>query len=147
MRVRQLLANMSGGMVTVPVSMTVPDFAAAVGRHRIGAAPVVDEDDVLVGIISERDVVRAFHRYGRALADKLVGDLMTREVVSCSADHTVADVLRLMTEHGVRHVPVVDGSELVGFIALGDLVETRLEQLELDNEALREMLLNYETIG
>lgn len=147
MRVRQLLANVSGDMVTVPASMAVTDFAEAVGRHRIGAAPVVGEGDVLVGVISERDVVRGFHRYGCTLADKLVGDLMTREIVSCSADHTVADALRLMNEHGIRHIPVVDGAELVGFIAMADLVETRLEQLELDNEALREMLLNYETIG
>jgi len=125
----------------------VAEFAAAVAARRIGAAPVTDSDGMLVGVISERDVVRGYAAHGAGLGNLRIRDLMSERVVTCTSETDIADVVALMGEHGIRHLPVLDGERLAGFISIRDVAATRLTQLELDNEALREMLINYETIG
>lgn len=147
MRVRQILGNRDGATLTVSATMPVSDFADSAVRHSVGAAPVIGTDGAVAGVISERDLVRGFQAHGCALCEMTVSELMTHDVVCCTPDHTVSDVVSMMADHGIRHVPVVEGDTLVGFISMGDLIATRIEQLELDNEALREMLMNFETIG
>ncbi len=147
MRVRQLLLDKSRTQFAVRPETPVAEFAAAVAGRRIGAAPVIDGDGMLLGVISERDVVRGYVAHGAGLGELRVRDLMSDDVVACYPQTDIADALSLMTENGIRHIPVVEGERLAGFVSIGDVAATRVTQLELDNEALREMLMNYETIG
>jgi CBS domain-containing protein len=105
-----------------------------VGRN-IGALPVVEGGE-LVGIVSERDVVRQLHAHGRGLLDATVGDLMTRDVVTCAPTDGAADLARIMTERRIRHLPVVDSRGLIGIVSIGDLVKTRMDELEREREHL-----------
>jgi CBS domain-containing protein len=90
----------------------------------------------LVGIVSERDVVRQLHERGHGLLDATVGDLMTRDVVTCTPKDSAADLARVMTERRIRHLPVCDDRGLVGIVSIGDLVKTRIDQLEREREHL-----------
>ena len=147
MNVRKILEVKGQDVITVGPDTPMREFAQIVIQRKIGAAPVTDGDGNLVGVISERDVVRGFDAHGGALTEKSVGDLMTRDVVSCTPDSTIPDVAVLMCKNGIRHVAVVDGGELVGFISIRDVAFSRLTQLEVDNEALRLMFDDFEAAG
>ena len=108
---------------------------------------MTDDQGALLGIVSERDIVRGFHTHGADLEEIRVDSVMTTDVVSCGPKNTIADVIELMTDNKIRHVPVLEGSVLAGFISIRDVAFNRIYQLELDNETLRLMLENYETIG
>jgi len=107
----------------------------------IGAFPVCDAHGTLVGIISERDVVRAFAKDGARLADRHVHDLMTREVVTCPLDQTMLGAERLMHKHRVRHIPVMDGAKLIGMLSIRDVMAWRLQQSREDVNVLRDAMI------
>jgi len=147
MNVKQILDLKGHDVFSVQPDISVREFARLVAEKKIGAAPVTNGNDSLVGVISERDIARGFEAHGGELCGKTVGDLMTTEVISCNSGNTVGDVIELMSKHGVRHIAVLDGMALAGFISIRDIVFNRLSQLELDNETLRAMLENYDAIG
>jgi CBS domain-containing protein len=122
-------------VATTTSSATVVELLALLAERNIGALPVVDGGE-LVGIVSERDVVRRLHELGRDLLDVTVGDLMTRDVVTCTPKDSAADLARVMTERRIRHLPVCDDRGLVGIVSIGDLVKTRIDQLEREREHL-----------
>jgi CBS domain-containing protein len=95
----------------------------------------------LVGIISERDVVRAFAKDGARLADRHVGDLMTREVVTCAHDQTMLEAEKLMHKHRVRHIPVVDGPKLVGMLSIRDIFVWRWQESRDEVNVLRDAMI------
>jgi CBS domain-containing protein len=107
---------------TAPES-TVYDALAALAEKDIGALPVVSEGR-LVGIFSERDYARKVILMGRSSRDMLVQEIMTSPVITVTPDHSVEDCMRIVTEHRVRHLPVVEGEALVGIVSIGDLVNT-----------------------
>lgn len=119
---------------------TVAGANALMVEYRVGALAVVGADGLLAGIISERDIARGLHEYGAAVVDKSVGDLMVSEVISCTPDTDVRDATRLMIQHGIRHLPVLDGEAPLTIISIRDIVATRLDSLEMDNEILRAQL-------
>lgn len=123
------------------VSAAPDDSVAAVTRllteHRIGAVLVMGDDGQPVGILSERDVVRAIARDGAAALDRPVADLMTRELITAAPDDTVADMMAVMTERRIRHVPIVESGRVVGVISIGDVVKARIDDAELEVESLR----------
>ena len=123
------------GVATTTPTATIGELLALLHRYNVGALPVVDGGE-LVGIVSERDVVRHLHERGRALLDATVGDLMTTDVVTCSPRDRAADLARVMTERRIRHLPVCDERGLVGIVSIGDLVKTRIDQLENEREQL-----------
>lgn len=147
MNVRKILEVKGQDVITVGPDTPMRDFAQLVIQRKIGAAPVIDDDGNLVGVISERDVVRGFDAHGGALTGKSVGDFMTPDVVACAPESSIPDVAVLMSKHAIRHVAVLDDGALVGFISIRDVAFNRLTQLEVDNEALRLMFDNYEAIG
>lgn len=147
MIVKQILDLKGRDVFSVQPEIPIREFARLVAEKKIGAAPVTNGDNSLVGVISERDIARGFDALGGELCAKTVGDLMTTEVVSCDLGNTVSDVVELMSRHGIRHIAVLDGEALAGFISIRDLVFNRLSQLELDNETLRAMLENYDALG
>lgn len=147
MNVKQILDLKGRNVFSVQPDISIREFARLVAEKKIGAAPVTNGNNSLVGVISERDIARGLDCHGGELCAKTVGDLMTTEVVSCDLENTVSDVVEMMSRHGIRHIAVLDGEALAGFISIRDLVFNRLSQLELDNETLRVMLENYDALG
>nr|WP_246104049.1 CBS domain-containing protein [Pseudonocardia saturnea] len=107
----------------------------------VGAVLVRDEDGKIRGILSERDIVRAFRTRGAKLADATVADIMTRNVTTCRPNDTVAGAMAVMTRGRFRHLPVMDGSQLVGLVSIGDLVKHRVREMELETGVLRDIVI------
>lgn len=147
MQVKKLLAAKGSQVISVHPETMIKEFVKMVARRGVGAAPVTNGNGGLVGIISERDVVRGLDQYGTEILDKTVGDMMVESVVTCAPGNSVADIVALMSVNNIRHLPVLDNEKLAGFVSIRDVVASRLTQLETDNDGLREMLDNYETIG
>ncbi len=122
-------------LATTTPTASVAELLALLARHNVGALPVVEGTD-LVGIVSERDVVRHLHERGRDLVDATVADLMTADVVTCSPRDRAADLARVMTERRIRHLPVCDERGLCGIVSIGDLVKARIDQLENERAQL-----------
>jgi CBS domain-containing protein len=127
-------------VATIGPDATVADVVAELVRHRIGAL-VVSPDGVRIdGIVSERDVVRALAERGAGALTTTVREVMTAPVHVCRRDDEVEAVMAAMTEHRVRHVPVVDADRLVGLVSIGDVVKSRLGDLENERSALVEYI-------
>ncbi len=139
MKISDILRHKGSDVVTAAPGDPVKALLAMLSRHNIGAL-LVCEGDRVAGIVSERDVVRRLHERGAAVLDSTVGDIMTTEVVSCSAGDTVDSVAETMTERRIRHMPVIDGGALVGIVTIGDVVLSRTRQLEQDRSRLEQYI-------
>lgn len=130
-----LTAKSAAGVVTVPASATVRDLVSLLEEHNIGAV-VISEDGVMVsGIVSERDIVR--HLAHRAdLLDLPVTAIMTSDVRVAAPDDSIDDTRQVMTEHRVRHLPVVVDGELRGLVSIGDIVKSHIAQVEYERDQL-----------
>jgi CBS domain-containing protein len=126
-------------VVTIAPDRPVTELLAALAEHKIGAVVVTDGDQVR-GIASERDVVRRLNDRGHAVLDGAVADLMTALVVTCRPDDDVDEVAALMTERRVRHVPVLKDGQLAGLVSIGDVVLSRIRQLEHDRGQLEQYI-------
>jgi CBS domain-containing protein len=123
-------------VATISPTATVRDLLGLLAEQRIGAA-VVTSHDAIVGIVSERDVVRRLADDADALLDRQVAEIMTVDVVTCSKETSVEDLARTMTERRIRHVPVVDADgALVGIVSIGDVVKSRISELEGERDDL-----------
>ena len=141
MTVKTILEGKTYEIISVGPTMTVTDAVALLAEKRIGAVPVV-EAGAVVGIFSERDVIYGLAAKGEAfLADK-VGTVMTSPALTVAPDTAVMAGLSLMTRRRIRHLPVVDGEKLVGFVSIGDLVKHRIDKIEADAEAMRDYIQN-----
>ncbi|MEO1329819.1 MAG: CBS domain-containing protein [Pseudomonadota bacterium] len=128
------------GVVSIGPRETLAGLAALLGEKRIGAVVVLDEADRLVGVISERDVIRALGETGANALHAPVSRYMTETVQTTSPTENVFHVLDRMTEGRFRHMPVLDNGTVVGVVSIGDLVKARIEALQADNEALEEFI-------
>lgn len=136
MKLAQILAQKGDFVATVAPEATVADLLSMLARHGVGALVVSGDGRRIEGIVSERDVVRALAQRPDVLGERVAG-IMTADVQSATPDGTVADLMALMTEHRIRHVPVVDEDGLlVGIVSIGDVVKSRLGELEGEREAL-----------
>lgn len=135
MRIADVLRNKGSAVATVGTRATVAELVAALAEHNVGAMVVVGPDGI-AGIVSERDVVRRLHDRGPGLLDSPVEDIMTPEVFTCSPKDSVESLSVLMTERRIRHVPVVADGRLVGIVSIGDVVKSRISQLEEDQDQL-----------
>jgi CBS domain-containing protein len=136
MRIADVLRNKGASVATITPETSVAGLLTELTVHNIGAMVVVSPDG-LVGIVSERDVVRKLHELGAEILRKPVSDIMTTLVVTCSPDDSVDHLNALMTENRVRHVPVVVNGRLAGIVSIGDVVKTRMEELEAHQEQLQ----------
>ena len=139
MHISQLLRHKGGDVATVEASASIRTALALLAQHGVGALVVSADGRSIDGIVSERDVVRALHERGAALLAEPVSSVMTPDVHTCLPGAGVEELARTMTDHRVRHVPVVDGGRLVGIVSIGDVVKARLDELE--NE--RAQLVDY----
>ena len=136
MRIADVLRTKGAAVMTINPDATVAELLAGFAEHNIGAMVVVGPDD-LVGIVSERDVVRELYRHGPSVLSRPVAKIMTTAVATCVKSDTVDSISVLMTHNRVRHVPVLEGGKLAGIVSIGDLVKTRLEELEAEQKQLQ----------
>ena len=123
-------------IVSVGADARVRDVVALLDEHRIGAVPVL-EGTRIVGIFSERDMIHALVERGAAALDLPVADRMTSPAITVDPGASVLGALSLMTRRRIRHLPVIDGERLVGFVSIGDLVKYRIDGIEAEAEAMR----------
>jgi len=135
MKVSTLIAGKR--VETISASATLHDLVNALNVHHVGALVVSPDGKKIDGIVSERDVVRAMPGKLDEITDMRVRDLMTAEVIRCSPDTTVAELMTVMTERRIRHVPVVDESgNLVSIVSIGDVVKAHISDLDAERKAL-----------
>ncbi len=136
MNVGKILEAKGSEIIALEETSTVLEVAKLLGERRIGAIPIM-RGKKLCGIISERDVVRGLAiRGGEVLADG-VDSLMTKSVFTCTTDDNVQQIMAMMTERRIRHVPVVEDGELKGMVSIGDVVKERMQETEQEAEALK----------
>ena len=138
MNVANLLATKGRDVATINQERSVHDAVAMLKERGIGALVVVGGTGPLTGIVSERDVVRAFAREGADALDLRVAALMSTSVTTCEESTTVNELMTTMTEKRIRHVPVVQGGLLVGIVSIGDVVKARVTELENEKRDLLE---------
>ncbi|MEO6885865.1 MAG: CBS domain-containing protein [Jatrophihabitantaceae bacterium] len=126
-------------VVTISPSGTVKDLVALLTQHKIGALVVMDGTHV-AGIVSERDIVRRLNDAGADVLAGSVADIMTATVVSCGPEDDIDDIATTMTERRIRHMPVLDEQALVGLVSIGDVVSSRMNQLEQDRGQLEQYI-------
>jgi CBS domain-containing protein len=136
MRVADLLRTKGSEVATVPPKVSVTGLLDDLARYNVGALVVVDAGGAVIGIVSERDVVRRLNERGAELLTAPVENIMTTQVVTCSPSDAVDALAEVMTERRIRHMPVVEDGRIVGIISIGDVVKSRIEQLESDREQL-----------
>jgi CBS domain-containing protein len=137
MHVAAVIKRKGSNVVSISPDSTISDAARLLTEHRIGAVLVLDGSEGILGIISERDIIRGLAKHGPDALSQSVGVLMTREVQHCSPRDTIAEIMTVMTKRRFRHLPVVDDGKLLGMISIGDVVKQRLDETELEVETLR----------
>ncbi|WP_206530119.1 CBS domain-containing protein [Nordella sp. HKS 07] len=137
MTVAQILNAKGRAVVTAAPGDTVLVVARVLSEKKIGAVVVVDAQGRIGGIVSERDIVRAVAAGGAEALNKSVKEFMTSTVKTCAPRDTEAELMSLMTEHRVRHLPVVEGGKLGGMISIGDVVKHRIEAIEREAEEMK----------
>ena len=139
MTIAAILQNKGADVVQVGSGETVRAVIALLADRRIGCVPVVDGDRV-VGIFSERDVIRQIASRGAACLDEPISDVMTSPAQTVEPGMSVLTALSLMTQRRMRHLPVCEGTRMVGFISIGDLVKYRIDRIEQEASALRDYI-------
>jgi CBS domain-containing protein len=137
MAVAHILRQKGSDVITVSPSDSVQSIVDTLTRHRIGAVVVVDSAGEIAGIVSERDVVRAMAGNAAGVAARTARDIMTEEVMTCEPDDSEAELMQLMTENRIRHLPVLAGGRLAGMISIGDVVKLRMESIEREAEEMK----------
>jgi CBS domain-containing protein len=142
MTVQQIL-KVKGGhdVVTIGPESTVAEAAAVLSSRRIGAVVVTEDGSHVLGILSERDIVRELGAQGVGCLTKKVAEAMTSKIVTCAPGDGADSVMQKMTDGRFRHMPVVEGGAMVGLISIGDVVKARLDELKMEKEALTGMIM------
>ncbi|ASR37480.1 histidine kinase [Prauserella marina] len=136
MRIADLLRSKGSTVVTVAPETTVTELLARLAEYNVGALVVVGDGGELAGIVSERDVVRRIHEHGPALLSRPVSEIMTMIVATCEPTDSVDQLSAVMTERRIRHVPVLVDGGLGGIVSIGDVVKSRMDELQLNQEQL-----------
>jgi CBS domain-containing protein len=145
MTVKAILAHKGNEVVTIGPAATLCDAVKVLDLHRIGAVVITDAEKRILGILSERDIVRTLAHNVRVaggcqLCDEPVETVMTREVATCKQSDTVYELMERMTTGKFRHVPVIDNGRLAGIISIGDVVKYRLAEMAFESNALRQYI-------
>ncbi len=140
MKLSELIRGKGHEIVKIRADRNIADAAIALTENKIGALLVEDQNSKIVGILSERDIVGGMAPHGADLHDVEVSELMTPDLIHCSPNDTVNQAMAMMTDRRIRHLPVFEGDELVGFISIGDLVKCRIMEVQSEAEALRQYI-------
>ena len=139
MTIRAIINSRDNNVISVTSDQKVSDVVQLLTDKHIGAVPVV-ENGAVVGIFSERDVIHCLSTNGAAALDMLVADVMTSPAITVDSNLAALNALSLMTRRRIRHLPVVDGDQLTGFISIGDLVKYRIDRIEAEANAMRDYI-------
>ena len=136
-KVSSVLKHKGHDVVTVAPRQTVAWVVKVLAQNRIGAVPVINEEGQLIGIISERDIIRGMSEHADAVLTLPADQLMTRDVKTCSSEDQLVDLMEVMTLQRIRHLPVIQDGALHGIVSIGDVVKQRLEEVQSEAEELR----------
>ncbi len=139
MNVGDFIKNRNKQVIFCRAEDSIQTAANLLSSNRIGAMPVKDENAKLIGMISERDIVRAFAEHSSALATKQVADFMTKQIISCVATDTIPSAMETMTHKRIRHLPVYEGQVFLGVISIGDTLAIRLQDLRTERNVLKDL--------
>ncbi len=139
MRIRYILRQKGTGVVTIGPQQTVHDAVTTLVKHNIGGL-VVTEGESVVGIVTERDILRESAARCERLKETPVGDIMTKEVIIGVPDDDLDYVMGIMTKNRIRHLPVLDAGKLVGIISIGDVVNAHLNETKFENRLLKDYI-------
>ncbi|MBA4227883.1 MAG: inosine-5-monophosphate dehydrogenase [Hyphomonas sp.] len=140
MIIEQILNDKGREVITLRADDTLREAARLLDERRIGAVVTLDADGEIVGVLSERDIVRQFAREGAAALEMNVGNAMTRAVITITAEAPIDQALQLMTDRRIRHLPVVRNNRLTGFVSIGDLVKWKIAETEAEAQAMKSYL-------
>ena len=140
MSIASILKRKGGTVITVTPSTTIGMAARRLRMEKIGAIVVSADGQHIDGILSERDIVHGLTEHGGAVIDMPVSALMSHKVLTCKPGAEIRDVMRLMTTHRIRHVPVHDEGGLHGIVSIGDVVQNRLQDMELEANVLHDVI-------
>lgn len=144
MNVKSILAaksrDLGGDVISIEPTANLAAAARLLAAHRIGAVVIRGAGGRLAGILSERDIVRAVAKNDAAALGQAVGQVMTREVVTCGPNDSVASLMEHMTVGKFRHMPVVENGQLLGLVSIGDVVKQRVGEIEQESEAMRDYI-------
>jgi CBS domain-containing protein len=140
MTIKSILTHKGNNVVTIEPTANLAVAARLLAERRIGAVVVAGLDRRVIGILSERDIVRALAEHGAAALEQPVSQVMTRKVATCTEAETIVSIMERMTDGKFRHVPVVEEGRLVGIISIGDVVKHRIGEIEHESDALRDYI-------
>ena len=140
MIVKNILAGKGGDVVTIEPIANLATAVKLLAEHRIGAVVVLGADRRISGILSERDIVSALAERGPTALNEPVSQVMTREVKTCSEDDAVESLMDQMTTGRFRHLPVVKEGKVIGIVSIGDVVKSRVEEIDHETKALRDYI-------
>ena len=140
MTVKAILDRKGFDVAAIEPTADVASAVKLLAARRIGALVVTSSEQEIVGIVSERDIIRVLAESGDAALGRQVTHVMTRKVVTCTRADTISSIMELMTAGKFRHLPVVEGNKLIGVISIGDVVKHRVQQIEFESAALRDYI-------
>lgn len=143
MKARHILDKKGRRVVTIRADASIETAIHRLALERIGALVVSEDGEIVEGIVSERDILHALAREGGAILGpgRQVAEIMTRAVRTCGPEDSVKHLMDTMTRYRVRHLPVVEDGRLIGLVSIGDVVKNRLEEMELETNVLRDVVL------
>lgn len=140
MNVETILRKKGDTIIAVDPDDAVSKAVEILTKNRIGAALVRDAAGAVIGILSERDIVRGIAQHTSNCLDMAVRELMTSPVISCKPADNIHEIMELMTDRRIRHLPVIDDGQLIGVISIGDVVKQRIADIENESEALKQYI-------
>jgi CBS domain-containing protein len=140
MIVKTILSAKGSDVISIEPTATLETAVRTLADHRIGALLVLGPDRRVVGILSERDIVRVLAEQGAGALNQPLSQVMTRKVVTCNSSDTIGVIMERMTAGKFRHVPVVEQEQVIGVVSIGDVVKYRLQEMEHESAALRDYI-------
>ena len=140
MHVKNILSAKGGNVVSIEPTATLETAVRTLAENKIGAWLVLGPDRRVIGILSERDIVRVLAQHGASVLAQPLSQVMTRKVVTCSPSETIGVIMEQMTAGKFRHVPVIEQDQIVGIVSIGDVVKYRLQEMEHESAALRDYI-------
>jgi len=140
MNVKTILAAKGGDVISIEPTADLAAAAKLLRKHRIGAVVILGAGARLAGILSERDIVRAVAERGASALTEPVGQVMTRNVITCGENDSISELMERMTAGKFRHMPVLKGERMIGLISIGDVVKSRVQEIENDAAAMRDYI-------
>ena len=140
MIVKTILSAKGNDVISIEPTATLETAVRTLAEHRIGALLVLGTDRRVIGILSERDIVRVLAEQGAGALNQPLSQVMTRKVVTCNSSDTIGVIMERMTAGKFRHVPVVEQEQVIGVVSIGDVVKYRLQEMEHESAALRDYI-------